>query len=356
MRFKITLGLVALFQCAFAQDGAPAAPYYNNFNFQQTGTPLKNALATKISNTHTHQLTYSQIWDALERVDVDPTNTSNVLLLYGWEAGSDNDVTNDRSRDKFDHGGSNGQWNREHTFVQSAGNPALGQTGPGADAHHLRACDVQRNNNRGNQLFATGSGQASSAVTGGWYPGDEWKGDVARMIMYMYLRYGEQCLPTNIGTGATVSTDANMLQLFLQWNADDPVSPYEDYRNTYLGNANNTYGQGNRNPFIDNPYLATMIWGGPVAQNRWPNLSTTDVAWTQTVSVYPNPTRDIVHISSESQIDRILVYSTNGQLVKVIENPASAGDVYEFNGLGQGFYLLQIQSGDSNLVKKLIVE
>src|SRR5690606_34635606 len=182
-----------------------------------------------------------------------PTRRSSDL---GWESGNDNVDNNDRSRDKFNNGGNNGQWNREHTYVQSLGTPVLGDTGPGADAHHMRASDVQRNNMRGNLLFAAGSG-TSGTVPGGWYPGDEWKGDVARMILYMYLRYGSQCLPSNVTTGSAVATDSNVPLLLLQWNAEDPVSPYEDQRNTYLGNAANMYGQGNRNPFIDNPYLAT---------------------------------------------------------------------------------------------------
>src|SRR5690606_39526187 len=65
-----------------------------------------------------------------------PTRRSSDL---GWESGNDNVDNNDRSRDKFNNGGNNGQWNREHTYVQSLGTPVLGDTGPGADAHHMRA-------------------------------------------------------------------------------------------------------------------------------------------------------------------------------------------------------------------------
>ena len=111
----------------------------------------------------------------------------------------------------------------------------------------------------------------------------------------MYLHYGSQCLPTHVTSGTTVASDSNMVDLLLQWNAEDPVSQYEDNRNTYLGNANNAYGQGNRNPFIDNPYLATVIWGGQIAQNRWPTifLSTEDFDnMANNVTVYPNPSVD----------------------------------------------------------------
>ena len=145
---KITsLLLILNIVIAFSQNGAPASPYYNGFgsNWTLTGTNLKNALATKIITTHTNPLTYSDIWNALKVVDLDPSNSANVLLVYGWENGTDADVTNDRTRGKDNNSGTNGDWNREHIFVQSLGIPVLGQDGPGADAHMLRACDVQRN-------------------------------------------------------------------------------------------------------------------------------------------------------------------------------------------------------------------
>lgn len=340
----------------FAQNGAPASPYYNGFNFTQTGTNLKNALATKIDVTHTNDLDYGDLWPALRIVDQDPANPNNVLLVYGWESGADNVYHNDRSRNKFDNGGSDGDWNREHTYPQSLGTPVLGSTGPGADAHHLRASDVQRNNMRGNLPFAPGSGN-SGTVPGGWYPGDEWKGDVARMILYMYLRYGSQCLPKHVATGSTVATDSNVPLLLLQWNADDPVSPYEDQRNTYLGNASNMYGQGNRNPFIDNPYLATLIWGGPVAQNRWPFLSVEDVTWTQTLSVYPIPSKDgSVTVSSSVPVTQIEVYNTEGRLVKRLENAASNAQEVLVSDLPRGFFLLRLVSEQGSTVRKIVIQ
>ena len=39
---------------------------------------------------------------------------------------------------------------------------------------------------------------------GDWYPGDEWKGDVARIVMYMYLRYPNQCEPISVGEGTQI--------------------------------------------------------------------------------------------------------------------------------------------------------
>lgn len=243
--------------------------YYSDVNLNLTGLSLKNALATKITTTHTNFLTYTpDVWEASRVTDENPNNTTQVLLIYGWENGTDGDVTNDRARDKFNNGGSIGEWNREHVYPRSLGTPNLGTDGPGADAHSLRPSDVSTNSSRGNKKFASGSGNAG-AVTGGWYPGDEWKGDVARMMMYMYLRYNTRCLPSNVGVGSNTGTPDDMIDLFLQWNAEDPVSDFERQRNTFHENTSNTYAQGNRNPFIDNPYLATRIWGGPEAEDTW---------------------------------------------------------------------------------------
>lgn len=247
--------------------------YYKNVNFKKSGLALKEELAILTIEKHTNHLSYSQVREALKITDLVPNSSTHVYLLYGF---SNNTCSNNKANDN-DHktrnknsfgGGSTCQWNREHTYPKSLGTPNLGKVDAGADAHHLRACDVQRNGNRSNKKFASGLGN-SKRINGGWYPGDEWKGDVARMLMYMYLRYGNQCLPKNVVIGKTNSTDSNMIDLLLKWNADDPVSAYEINRNNYLENSANKYYQGNRNPFIDNPYLATKIWGGKTAQNKW---------------------------------------------------------------------------------------
>jgi endonuclease I len=337
-----------------AQAGTPATPYYNGSNWTLTGTALKNALASKITTTHTNILSYG--WEALQVSDLDPNNSNNVLLIYGWENGTDGDVTNDLFRSKNSNSGSNGDWNREHTYAKSLGNPDLGTSGPGADAHNLRASDVQRNNSRGSLKFATGTGNSGS-VSGGWYPGDQWKGDVARMMMYMYLRYGNQCLPTGVGTGTTVTNDTNMLNLFLQWNAEDPVSQYEDNRNTYLGNTANTYAQGNRNPFIDNPYLATVIWGGPIAQNRWPNIFLgNNIFEFANIYIYPNPSSNHkINIDSSIKLDDLQLINLNGQLLMDVKNPVFNNNSYTIENLPQGFYFLKLSSNNNSITKKISV-
>ena len=246
--------------------------YYNDVTLTAEGVTLKNNLATKIISTHTNLLTYTpDVWDASKATDVNPTNSNEVLLIYGFSSSG----TTARTRGINDNSGDQGDWNREHVYPRSLGDPNLGSTGPGADAHHLRPSDVVYNSQRGSLKFADGTGNSGS-VSGGWYPGDEWKGDVARMMMYMYLRYGDQCLPSAVGVGSSSATPDDMIDLFLEWNVEDPVSDFERQRNTYHENTANSAAQGNRNPFIDNAYLATRIWGGDAAIDSWGIYTSTD--------------------------------------------------------------------------------
>ncbi|AZQ42738.1 endonuclease [Nonlabens ponticola] len=243
---------------------AQVPSYYNDVDINLTGSSLRSELASKVSSTQTTNLSYTPgVWNAMKQADLDPTNSNDVILIYGY---NDNDgISNtDRTRSKNENGGGSTDWNREHVYPKSLGNPNLGTTGPGSDMHHLRPADVSRNGSRSNRKFADGSGNSRITAQGHWYPGDEFKGDVARMMMFMYVRYGSRCLPKNVGVGTAASADSNMLNLFLEWNVEDPVDNYELNRNNIIEGI-----QGNRNPFIDNPAFATAIWNGPQAEDRF---------------------------------------------------------------------------------------
>ena len=203
MKLKLLLLLVSF------RFVAQVPAYYSNIDFTQSGENIKTQLTTLITNTHTTQLVYTSgssglfdTWTVLKQSDVDPANTNNVQLLYGWNNTSTT-VSEHRTRDKAEscHTSScTGKWVREHTFPKSLATPDLGTELAGADAHNLRAIDAQRNNTRSNKLFgaATASAASFSINSNSWYPGDEWIGDVARIIMYMYVRYPSQCAPINI--------------------------------------------------------------------------------------------------------------------------------------------------------------
>jgi endonuclease I len=327
--------------------------YYSTIDFTQTGNNLKYQLTTLITNTHTTNLPYTasgttDTWDALYQTDLNPNNSNNVLLVYGWND-ADTDITNDYSRDKTlsCHTSScSGLWQREHVFPRSLGTPNLGFDLAGSDAHNLRAIDTDRNGTRSNRMFEAAPSNIMSFVTlsGNWYPGDEWRGDVARMIMYMYVRYPSQCAANSVGAGGnTYSPD--MPDVFLLWNSQDPVSQYEINRNNILNNL-----QGNRNPFIDNPYLATIIWNGPQATNTWEELSVNNNTFSNFV-LYPTVTQGIIHISSNSSNYTYQVYNTVGQLVKS-NNTSESIDI---SNNPKGVYLIKVQLENLSKTYKVIL-
>lgn len=357
---KIVLLSIVAFVFSLNTTTAQQA-YYNDVNLTLDGIPLKNELAQKIISTHSQNLSYSDAREALKIVDLNPGQTNNVLLVYGFTNGlcpgsssSDNDH---RRRNKNDFGGgANCEWNREHTYPKSLGTPNLGTSGPGADAHMLRASDVQRNGQRGSKKFTDGSGN-SDVIGSNWYPGDEWKGDVARIMMYMYLRYGNQCLPKNVGVGSIVANDANMITLFLEWNIEDPVSQIEVNRNNYLENSSNEFGQGNRNPFIDNPYLATKIWGGDDAEDIWGiYLGTNDLIIENNINVFPNPVKDVLTISPLNGIviNNVSIYTISGKLIR--EKSTTINQEFKFKNLSNGFYFAKITTELGVVTKKIVVD
>ncbi|MFI5756687.1 endonuclease I family protein [Streptomyces sp. NPDC051569] len=217
----------------------------------KTGPTLKAALHTIIKNQT--KFTYAQAWDALKATDEDPANPSNVILLYTGT-----------SRPKSSNGGNTGQWNREHVWAKSHGD--FGEsTGPGTDLHHLRPSDVQVNSTRGNKDFDNG-GSAVSGAPGNYTDSDSYeprdadKGDVARMILYMAVRYeGDDSfadLEPNEKVNNGSSPAIGRLSVLKQWSEQDPPSAFERKRNDVIYNDY----QHNRNPFIDHPEWVEAIW------------------------------------------------------------------------------------------------
>ncbi|WP_305802692.1 endonuclease [Lutibacter sp. A80] len=295
--------------------------YYLDLDLEKTGNELFLELSEKLESTHS-AIPYTgpsiDVWEACRRADEDPDNADNVLLIYGYND-TDGIPNTDRSRDKDlkDTGGGDPErWNREHVFAKSLANPGLGtdEPGPGTDVHNLRPADSERNSDRSNRKFTDGSGNSGTVSSnGGWYPGDEWKGDIARIVMYMYTRYhgaGNQisqtnCLPINVGFGTTLTVDENMVDLFLKWNVEDPVSDFEANRNEVLAGI-----QGNRNPFIDNPYLATLIWGGLQAEDKWwsDNTSDNEAPTSPSNLITSNTTNESTVITWDASTDNVAIY------------------------------------------------
>ncbi len=348
MKKSLILFLFISFQVLIAQQ-----PYYNNVDLTLTGQDLYYALQQKINNASS-SFTYNDNKESMKITDEDPSNSNKVLLLYGYND-TDGNCTTDRSRNKNRFGGGNCEYNREHTFARSNANPPMGSANSGsrgiaADPQNIRPTDQRMNNDRGSRKFASGTGNARVLGGDSFYPGDEWKGDVARIMMYMYTRYGNRCKPILNGNGS-LQPGTDMLQIYLQWNAEDPVSELEDQRNPYLEGA-----YGNRNPFIDNPYLATIIWGGPVAEDRWGMVGIEEFSGSQ-VTVFPNPTSEVVWISDNTSfpVENYSLYDISGRMV--MHNTFSTSEKkIDVSSLDRGIYLLEMNSAQKRTVKKIMVQ
>ncbi|WP_405412160.1 endonuclease [Maribacter sp. Asnod1-A12] len=216
--------------------------YYNEVVFTNSSDILFDELESHTKAMHTTILSYGQRHNFLYNADADLDNQDNVILMYSGESRYWEEYTSDSNPY------SPQTFNTEHIYPQSL----LSSEDAVSDLHHLRVADAEVNSERLNYRFAEGSGSYTLVNNNSWYPGDDWRGDVARMVLYLNVRYGEPF--SRVGD----------IDLFLEWNIVDPVSSFEEQRNNVIYAA-----QGNRNPFIDNPYFATLIWGGNDAENKW---------------------------------------------------------------------------------------
>jgi endonuclease I len=137
--------------------------------------------------------------------------------------------------------------------------------GAGTDLHHLRPTDASVNSSRSNLDFDNG-GTEHFEADGNYYDSDSWeprdsvKGDVARMLFYMAVRYegdsGELDLELNNQVNNGSAPYHGKLFVLLQWHKEDPVDDFERERNEVIY----TDYQQNRNPFIDHPEWVSAIW------------------------------------------------------------------------------------------------
>lgn len=155
--------------------------------------------------------------------------------------------------------------NREHVWPRSylgVNKPNNGTRNIASDIHNLRAIDVSTNSTRSNHYFVDGTGSNGNQGSGTYYPGDDHRGDVARIMFYMHVRYSEELyLTNNANQIKSLTLDPfgripfGLLDVLLKWHKEDPVDDFEIYRNNVIY----TY-QGNRNPFIDYPEYAEVIF------------------------------------------------------------------------------------------------
>jgi endonuclease I len=226
-------------------------PGYYDAAEGKTGAELKAALHGIVAAGD--HLTYDEVWEALKVTDEDPADPANVIMIYSGAAMSENA-----------NGGGTDQWNREHTWAQSHGDFGT-SPGPGTDLHHLRPSEVGVNSTRGNLDFDNGGSPVDGAPDSlvdedSFEPRDAVKGDIARGILYMAVRYdgddGFADLEPNDSVGNDSAPFMGRLSVLLEWNTQDPPDAAEQARNDLI----HSQYQNNRNPFVDHPEWADAIW------------------------------------------------------------------------------------------------
>ena len=222
------------------------------------------ALHSELYNgTRNHTVnSYSSAWDALRETDEDPSNSSNVTLIYTRRSHSENDTCGDGNT-------CTGQsWNREHLWPQSHGDFGTTMNNvAGTDLHALRPADNTVNSARSDKDFDNATTQHSECTgcnysEDAWEPPDEVKGDVARSIFYMDVRYNgygnepNLTLVNNYSSTSVGNGTLGVLCTLYAWHTSDPVDAAEQARNGVVESY-----QNNRNPFVDGPGYVQAIWG-----------------------------------------------------------------------------------------------
>ena len=288
--------LIAIPHLALANAPASAASslgppdgYYataNNTSPETLRASLHEIIDDHVRVPYTHSSNLDT-WDVLEVADQDPIDSSQIL-----------DVYRNASYEKF--GGGNSLYNREHAWPKSFGFPDdLVSNYPYTDVHALFLSNDSYNSSRGNKPYAActaacgersteenhgiGGGlgiypgnsnwTTGSGPTGTWETWSGRRGDVARALLYLDVRYeGGQHASGNAepdlvltddrskiavsGENTTGTAYMGLLSVLLQWHVEDPVDDRERVRNETVFGA-----QANRNPFIDHPEWVACVFG-----------------------------------------------------------------------------------------------
>lgn len=179
--------------------------------------------------------------DVLADLDEDPRDRGRVRL-----------VPSGRSVPKVE-GGEDELWTEGRLWPAARG---LGDERSAAflDLHNIRAAEPDFEERRGGRDY--GEGEASHVLQ----PADAVKGDVARALFYMSLRYdgldGGTSLRLVVRPAEAGEAAIGGLCTLLAWNQRDPVDSGELRRNDRVQRY-----QGNRNPFVDRPEFARVLWG-----------------------------------------------------------------------------------------------
>ena len=313
MKHIFTLFFIIFTTVSFSQV---PSNYYDSAN-GLSGYTLKSQLYNILTNGDTDR-GYGALYSGYEsthsdnRVENGYENDNTVLLFYTENPnGSDAYEYNHFSRQCGNYNSENDCYNREHIIPQSS----FGSASPMQnDIHHVIPSDGHVNGERGSLPFGTvgsvnwtsqnGSKRGTSSVAGYggqvFEPIDEFKGDIARSILYFVTRYentvnGYTSFEMFNGTESQALEDW-AISILLDWHYNvDPVDQREIDRNDAAYNY-----QGNANPFVNHPEYANLIWN---------TTSDTQDPTNPTNLMASNPTDNSIDIDWTASTDNLAVTS-----------------------------------------------
>lgn len=191
---------------------------------------LYAALKSLMTSKHSHTTSYNETRNLYRYTDCLKNDTAHISSFYSgrelsgtWDSGA--------------------TWNREHTWPNSKGLNGADEN----DIMMLRPTWVSENSSRGNTAYGQGSGY--------YDPGEAVRGDCARIVLYVYTRWGN--------TGRMWGTSGVMqnLDTLLRWMEEDPVDTWEMGRNDAVQAIT-----GTRNVYVDYPEYAWLLFGRDVPE------------------------------------------------------------------------------------------
>ncbi len=358
---KNLLPLLLLLHYFVGFSQAPAN-YYSSAT--GSGYTLKTQLKNIIKNGHTDR-GYSALIDAYIKTDSDLfyENDNTVLDMYSENpTGQDPYNYTHGNRTCGNYNSENNCYNREHIFPQGFFNEGLPMR---SDIHHVVPTDGAVNGRRSNYPFGEVSNATWTSLNGSkvgnntfenfsgivFEPINEFKGDIARMLLYFATRYEDEVLDNswdnhNSSESNPLNGTKNQfyeswyIRLLYKWHTQDPVNQREIVRN------NEAYQfQGNRNPFIDHPEYVAQIWSNV--------LSTNSYTFENSVKMYPNPAETNSLFFRTTKPISVQIFSILGKLL-LSQKIDTASSEMNITSLKSGIYLVKISSSQGAITKKLI--
>ena len=307
-------------------SGTRADEYYTaGYNYAEMSALDSDAVFSKLralmTETHTYKSSYADSKNYADETDCEKGG-DGITLLYTSVSVQFSD---------FIGSGSIG-WNREHVWPKSLG--GFENSGAGADLHHIRPDDVTTNAKRGNLKYGNakngsevkGSTLVSGALGGyssGSYfePLDDVKGDVARICLYVWVRYGAE-----YSKCAEITNVFESVDVLLEWCAADPVDTWEMGRNEVVAEI-----QGNRNVFIDYPEYAWLVFGREVPENM---TTPSGMAMLKEETTLEEATVEITASVTEAETTAVIHTETSADVEEVTKPSAPVTEPVEEKGCG----------------------